>query len=141
MATNKLQNKFLQPKLVKNPNLFDNTSFKSNSGVMLPWKVECEALTDADWEWVADRVIKRFSFCGVVGVPTGGNKLEKALKPYIKPDGDVFLIVDDVLTTGGSMENIKEKTKNQHRNKPRIGIVLFSRITPPSWIISIWQYW
>ena len=121
--------------------LFDLTPFKSHSGAILPWKVECDAMTDKDWEWAAAVIAERFSFCGVEGVPEGGVKLEKALKPYVEVSGDVFLIVDDVLTTEKSMEEMKEKTKHRHKGKPRIGVVLFSRCDMPMWINSVWKYW
>jgi hypothetical protein len=51
--------------------LFDNKPFKSKSGAILQWKVECDALTDEDWEWAAARIAERFTFCDVEGVPTG----------------------------------------------------------------------
>ena len=87
--------------------LFVNESFVGHSGVMLPWKIECDSLSDAEWEWAAARVAERIHIHSVYGVPTGGMKLANALEQYIKPSGEHLLIVDDVLTTGGSMEQAR----------------------------------
>lgn len=103
--------------------------------------MDCDALSEDDWTWAAVQVSKRFSFRGVYGVPTGGAIFEKHLRPFIKSEGDYFLIVDDVLTTGGSMEDAKKIVKSQHKEVPRIGVVLFARTQPAPWIASIWKLW
>ena len=67
----------------------------------------------------------------VEGVPRGGVRLATALERYITV-GDDLLIVDDVLTTGLSME--------RHRDgREAFGIVVFARGLCPNWISSIWN--
>jgi len=119
--------------------LFLEKDFLSHSGANLKWKVECDALSEDDWAWASARVAEQFSFRGVHGVLKGGILFEKHLRKYVKPDGYCFLIVDDVLTTGSSMEAAREATKYRHSEVPRIGVVLFARREPAHWIAAIWQ--
>lgn len=120
--------------------LFSEGEFAARSGV-LPWKVECDALTDADWEWAAARVAERFWIRIVSGVPTGGMKFANALVKHQHPNGEHLLIVDDVLTTGGSMEAARRGSSRLMLGVPRVGIVMFARVKPAAWIHPIWQYW
>ncbi len=85
-------------------------------------------------------ISQHFDFRDVHGVPRGGTKLAQALGRYIDPEGDVFLIVDDVLATGASMEEAKGDTAHRHRSLPRVGVVLFCRAERlSSWIAPIWR--
>lgn len=114
------------------PVLFRDGAFRSAAGLMLPWKIECDALTDQDWCWAANRISwKRFG--AVEGVPRGGLKLAELLADQAE-EGWPLLIVDDVYTTGMSMER-------QRAGREAIGYVLFARapITQP-WIRALWQY-
>lgn len=121
-------------------NLFQSGEFILNSGVPSFHKVDCDALTDHDIETLS-RLIKNMLplFGWVEGVPTGGLRLAKALEPLAEPDHSILgLIVDDVMTTGNSME-----TQRGFRH-PVIGVVIFNRIPvdeeSPCWIKSIWRY-
>lgn len=120
--------------------LFSEGEFEARSGI-LPWKVECDALTDADWDWAAARVAEKFWIQAVRGVPTGGMKFANALDAHIDPSGKYLLIVDDVLTTGGSMEAARRASDRLMLGVPRVGIVMFARVKPASWIHPIWQHW
>ena len=115
--------------------LLDNTPFHSHSGLELLWKIECNALTDADWAWAAARVAERYSFRDVVGVPQGGLPFEYALKPYRDPSAELFLVVDDVLTTGNSMSYVMGCVPDA------IGVVLFARGPLPRNVEAIFTYW
>ncbi len=112
--------------------LFKNGEFRSSFGNILPWKIDCDALVDEDWETLAALVGPKFHFSSVEGVPTGGLKFAKALQPYCTV-GEV-LIVDDVLTTGASMER-------QRAGRDALGVVVFDRAggTCLRWIIPIWR--
>lgn len=113
--------------------LFQRKNFISHSGVPLTWKIECDALTDEDWETLALIISERCSFKSVEGVPTGGLKLAAALQKYCSNKGYPLLIVDDVLTTGKSMW--------EHRgDRDAVGYVVFARTNRvPSWIAAIWE--
>ncbi len=117
--------------------LFKRGNFTAHSGVTLPWKIECDALTDEDWECVATMAGNIIGpFMKVEGVPRGGLKFAEALrkKGNSKVVGAIpLIIVDDVLTTGDSM----------NRHKGRLwakGVVLFARGPCPEWITPIWTW-
>ena len=126
---------------------------------MSDWKIECDALTDEDWETLAAMVSRRVAFKMVLGVPRGGHKLRKPLMKYIQDDPTLpVLIVDDVLTTGRSMEALKA-TVEEGLEVDLVGYVVFARGECPPWVralftldanigrkvqmkaISLWQPW
>lgn len=110
--------------------LFKYGAFTSHSGLHLPDKIDCDALTKADWDTLAAWVARRVGFGKVVGIETGGNKFAEALQQHCSPFGPV-LIVDDVLTTGKSMEEARAQYPDA------VGAVVFSRTKNiPEWIIA-----
>jgi orotate phosphoribosyltransferase len=118
-------------------NLFQNKRFILNSGKESNFKIECDALTDEDIECFAHLIGKNFQFSAVHGIPTGGVRLEIALRKYLTNGEDYpILIVDDVLTTGTSMEKAWRRFIENHHV---IGVVLFARTTTQSWITPIFQ--
>ena len=112
--------------------LFQKGWFKSNSGKKLPWKIECDYLSDEDWQWAAYIIGTNFHFNRVEGIPKGGSKLSNILQVYTKSGGGL-LIVDDVFTTGVSME------RQRNGREDVIGVVLFARNLTPDWIRAIWN--
>lgn len=113
-------------------NLFQLGNFKSHSGETLPWKIDCDGLTEEDWECLAWMIVERVRpFSNVEGILTGGLALEWALDAHRSFDGSL-LIVDDVLTTGKSME--------AHRaGREATGAVVFARGPCPSWVTPLFQ--
>ena len=109
--------------------LFRDTPFISAAGLRLRWKIECDALTGKDWECIAEIVGPRLIFNEIEGVPTGGLPFAEALWPYATDPG--LLIVDDIFTTGRSMEL-------QRQGRHAEGVVLFARDTTPDWIRPVW---
>ena len=54
-------------------NLFIKEDFISHAGLPLTWKVECDALTEKDYEALAKIVSEKLTFCDVkVGIRPGG---------------------------------------------------------------------
>lgn len=100
-------------------NLFQSGSFISHAGKQLDWKIECDALTDEDWECLAKMIAERCSFGTVYGIPRGGTKLALALEKYCNPKSSTRLVVDDVYTTGKSMRDAMTPDD--------IGFVVFAR--------------
>jgi len=129
---NRLKNSVYRDKKMRTT-LFEKKNFVMHSGEKSNFKIECDALTDGDIETLAYLISKRFEFNGVYGVPSGGKRLAKALKKYVTKKTMDYLIVDDVLTTGTSMEEARKKLM---RHEPIIGVVLFSRSKSPikKWI-------
>ena len=117
---------------VRSMNLFQQGSFILHSGSTSGWKIDCDALTNDDWETLALMISEKCRFGNVIGIPRGGIKLAKALEQYVT-EGET-LIVDDVLTTGGSME----KERQQCSGTP-IGFVVFARNECPDWISTLFQ--
>lgn len=117
--------------------LFIKQDFIMHSGDVGHWKIECDALTDKDIETLAF-IIQQNITSGirrVYGVPRGGMRLAKALEKYKDPNGNVKLIVDDVLTTGNSMEEAKEQLGWINA----VGVVIFARNVCPDWIYAVFQ--
>lgn len=109
--------------------LFVNGELTSHSGLSLPYKIECDALSDAEIATIAAEVARRITFQEVIGVPRGGLRLAAALERY-RSDTGGLLIVDDVLTTGRSMEELRAGHIAQ-------GVVIFARGPCPTWVTPL----
>lgn len=120
-------------------NLFEKTNIVLHSGGSTDFKIECDALTDEDIETIAYLISKKFNFRKVSGVPTGGIRLRDALRKYTSDEGYHVLIVDDVLTTGNSMERHREC--NVLIFEECVGVVIFARGKCPDWVHPIFQMW
>lgn len=112
--------------------LFVDGQFTSHSGLELDYKIVCEALSDSTIETMAKIISKKIRFSTVYGIPTGGERLAKALDKYTT-ENSCFLVVDDVFTTGNSME----KARKDHGMLYTLGAVIFARAKCPDWIQPI----
>jgi len=122
-------------------NLFQLGEFRLSSGIMSPFKIECDALTDEDWKciaWLLNSRVK--SFGRVFGIPKGGFKLAAAIRQYAEPDDPqgAILLVDDVFTSGASMRRAREELKVQ-AHESVIGAVVFARNPTPDWITALFE--
>lgn len=129
-------------------NLFqynDATQFSLAGGSQTVFKVECDNMTDDDWRTYAFLVRDAMAYCGwrvneIEGVPTGGLVFAEYLRAICKigdPDG-MTLIVDDVLTTGGSINKQRAGRSNC------LGIVIWRRpmtgsSVDTSWVEAFWN--
>jgi orotate phosphoribosyltransferase len=106
--------------------IFSPIPFVAHSGATLPFKIDCDGLTDDDITALAAIVGSKLSFSRVYGVPYGGERLAAALWRYSRFEGDApsILIVDDVLTTGKSMLEARQR----YPGSSVTGLVIFSRI-------------
>lgn len=124
--------------------LFQLGKFRSHSGVELDWKIECDALTDDDWAALAAIVARRLTFRRVVGIPRGGLKFAAALERHVSVDGMFVVIVDDVLTTGQSLEKMYERLRAEDADQPLLGLVVFARGTasiPSLALLELGYHW
>jgi orotate phosphoribosyltransferase len=121
-------------------NLFQTGDFKLASGRQSRFKIECDSLTDADWQALAamaSRIVPPFS--EAIGVPRGGLVLAEAMKPYATSEGGI-LLCDDVWTTGGTMSRLRDKLSTERPDaRPIFGLVAFARGELRLWASAIFQ--
>ena len=120
--------------------LFQKLDFKSHSGLDLTWKIEMDAPSHGEWECIAQMIMELTPpFKEAIGIPRGGYILGKLMNKHgTGKREDPICIVDDVLTTGGSMNEFR--TKRQWRNPSKyIGWVVFARSQPPDWVTALFQ--
>lgn len=124
--------------------LFVPKKFLSHSGIPLSWKIECDALSDDELGVLASAAYLdlHLTFGKVLGVPTGGERFAEKLRLFESPISKKVLIVDDVLTTGKSMEQEKWQlaSKGLHGLHEIEGLVIFARSTPPPWVKALFRY-
>jgi len=113
--------------------LFRLGDFTLHSGDKSRWLIDCSVLSDEDWNTLAYMIQESITFGKVIGIPKGGLKLASALEQY-KSDSNITLVVDDVFTTGKSME--EERAKH---TEPTLGAVIFARSACASWIHPVFQ--
>jgi orotate phosphoribosyltransferase len=123
---------------------------KLHSGKVSKFKIDCDAFTDADIKCLAWMINEHFSnmttasFFRVIGIPRGGIRLAKALEKYEQKDGEGVLIVDDVLTTGRSMNEMREEVEKVYPASEIFGVVIFSRAPSKEgsfWIRPMFELW
>ena len=108
--------------------LFQQGTFQLHSGEVSRWKIDCDALTDNDINTLAKLIHKGIVFGYVEWVSGGGERLGKAMLKWRNAYSSTLLIVDDVLTTGASMEKQRAGRTNT------IGAVIFARGVCPAWV-------
>ena len=108
--------------------LFQRGTFQLHSGEVSSWKIDCDALTDNDISTLARMIHESVVFGYVEWVSGGGERLGKAMLKWRNVYSSTLLIVDDVLTTGASME--AQRTDRTDT----IGAVIFARGACPAWV-------
>ena len=120
--------------------------FTAHSGESAFFKIEEEGLSFEEIATFARIIAPRYPTCtDVVSVPRGGDRLAEALQPYLAHHaGDDILIVDDVYTTGSSMNHQKIEVYAGNPEGNVHGVVMFARnpIKPDdAWIKPVFQMW
>lgn len=106
-----------------------------NSGRESKFKIECDYLTQLEVAAMCQLLAAILPpFGAVSGVPTGGLKVEKAMRPYITKGP--LLIVDDVWTTGGSVKR-HAATLTPDKGYPGHTAVLFARGPTPKGVTAL----
>lgn len=122
--------------------LFKKTDWTMGSGGVAHYKINGEALTDEDFDALAFIVSEKLrTFANreksairtVYGATATGERFAKAFDPYVDSWGSITLIVDDVLTTGTTMENAKMR----YGVADALGVVIFARGNVPDWVKPI----
>lgn len=125
--------------------LFEHGSFLLHSGATSDWRINCDDLTDTDigvLAKLAATTVGDFHYvvCPESHTGSAAPKLRDALRKYAnpRPDGQpVMLIVDDVCTTGNSMNEVLTHHGRYYRATK--GLVLFARGKCPDWITPLFQ--
>jgi len=123
-------------------NLFQKGAITLRSGKKSDYKIECDALTQDDWEGIAAAIMEEkllLPFSGVSGVPRGGVPLANAMMQYVTPLADTLLICEDIVTTGGSMERWHAKLAADQAVKFRwvAGVCFIARGNTPIWVTPL----
>ena len=110
--------------------LFQKKTFTSHSGLELKWKIECDAISEAEWDCFATMIMdyQTEPFSRVIGIPRGGLPLQHALEQYVTKGDYPWLVVDDVYTTGTSFREFCTTKDTMWANK----WVVFARKPIPS---------
>ena len=125
----------------RHTHLFQSIDFTSHSGLDLSWKIEMDALSDPEWFTIKKMIMELTPpFKEAVGIPQGGTKLGDLLNEHgTGKEEDPICIVDDVLTTGESMEYFLTQYQRNRRPFTVIGWVVFARGQCPGWVTSLFQ--
>ena len=119
--------------------LFTRGDFTLHSGARSDFKIDCDALSDTDLATLAYLMFTRLPPFGYVhGVPRGGIPLALHLDQYCVGRCTTLLIVDDVLTTGGSMKKARRQFHPAFFPMP-FGAVILARGPCPDWIMPLFQ--
>jgi len=118
--------------------MFETADFILHSGKKSNWKIDCDILTSGDWATLARLAVDLLPpYDYVYGIKTGGIPFAEAMQRYIRNPSlhKRLLIVDDVLTTGGSFM----KTRELHASEwpSIIGCAAFARGDCPDWVIPL----
>lgn len=112
--------------------LFQSGAFTLHSGEAAHWKIDCDALTDADWATLAEMAVSVLpAFGAVEGVPRGGLRFAQALHRYVTTGP--LLIAEDVVTTGASLEQ-------QRAGREAVGVAVFARGSCPAWVRPLFTF-
>jgi orotate phosphoribosyltransferase len=113
--------------------LFQYGEFTLHSGEQTWFKIDCDALDDEDLRVLALLIYEDVGTFGYVeGVPTGGTRLAEKLQQFASMYSEKLVIVDDVCTTGRSMEE-------QRAGRDAYGYTIFARGKCPSWVTPLFQ--
>ena len=121
--------------------LFQLKEFTSHAGDTLPWKIECDALSQYEWGCLAEMIMEyeKRPFRAVIGIPAGGNMLAFKLAKYCTGEArHGILIVDDVYTTGKSFKDFID-TNRYDRGVNLLCWVVFARVKPEDGINALFQ--
>lgn len=120
--------------------LFQIGDFTLASGQKSSWKIECDALTKDDWAALALMLVERLPepFSLVLGVPRGGLPFADALRHYTANEGYV-LVVDDVWTTGRSMQRYIDADVQRVETHRIKRAVAFARSPTPPGVVALFR--
>ncbi len=122
------------------PPLFRFGKFTLHSGEVSEWKIDCDALTQDDWDALAGMAASLVHPFGAV-YDCGGASMQfaAALREY-SAHNSAPLVVDDVFTTGRTMQQVRMEVLPKGAAMSAKGLVVFARHEPPPWIRAMFQW-
>lgn len=107
---------------------YDPAGFRLHSGETSEFRIDCDILSDEEIEVLARMVVRLVPpFTHVEGIPRGGLRLAAALRRYCYSRRDVvWLIVDDVVTTGASLREAMDRKLAEGAERVT-GVAIFGR--------------
>lgn len=128
--------------------IFQRGTFILNSSNVSRWKLELDDATDeeiATFAYMAIDTCRVPCFGSIVPVPKGksaskvdnAKRIADAMQRYVIPDVRTTLIVDDVFTTGGSINQCREGYAAQHPGIYVSGFVIFARSPTFGWVNAL----
>lgn len=115
--------------------------FTLASGAQSTFKLECDQFIEDNIDGLVALIRHMVGpYKEVHGVPRGGLRLAEALRPFTTPDG-VRLIIEDVLTTGGSMQRFTNELYAIGSTAWRecAGVAVFARGPCPAWTAALFM--
>lgn len=127
-------------------NLFRAGVFTLASGATSDFKIECDALTPADWAGLAVMALPHLPpFGQAVGVPRGGLPFAAALARHITPRCHRVLVCEDVVTTGESLKGYVKTLRDDPqalwmgKYTQVVGVCVFARGPCPAWVTPLFR--
>lgn len=118
--------------------ILQSGDFTLASGQHSEFKIECDYLTEEDWSTAAYLLSQQLPiFDYVYWVPTGGERFSEHFYKFVNYNYSEakILIVDDVWTTGGSVNRFIDA--NSFDREKVICAVLFARGETPDWVYPL----
>jgi orotate phosphoribosyltransferase len=123
--------------------LFNAGEFMLHSGQKSDFIIDCDALSGEDYVALAAATRRRCPWLWgrTVGVPRGGLRFAEALKKHNFSRHPGVVIVDDVFTTGHSMEATRQRLIDEGTPYDKItGVVIFARNDTPHWVWPLFRF-
>lgn len=122
--------------------LFQSGNYTLHSGASSNFLIDLDALSDSSLAAIAGELAARLPSFGVaLGVPRGGLRLASQLAAYCYCGYPTVLLVDDVLTTGASMVEFRDRLLAEdprtYEGRLFVGAVAFARGPCPGWVVPL----
>jgi len=128
--------------------LFQWGDFTLHSGEKSWWRIDCDNMNDSELAIIARLMANKVGLFNGVSIPNShpGSAVHRLkqyvyehAEPRIMSEGIIYLVVDDVLTTGSSMEERRSSILKGGNIAEVKGTVIFARGKCPEWVTPIFQ--